>query len=91
VASVVLLCEYGFGELGLARIYAQILDDNARAIRFNTMLGYQLLRSGEAGKSVYFLTAEAFQGACSKLKPGLDKIASMSHRQPETPRDEDRR
>ena len=90
VASVVLLCEYGFGELGLARIYAQILDENARAIRFNTMLGYQLLRSGEAGKSVYFLTAEAFQRACAKLKPGLDKIALMSHRQPEASGEQDR-
>ena len=91
VASAVLVCEYGFGELGLERIYAQILDDNVRAIRFNTMLGYRLLQSGESGKSIYFLTAEAFQKACTTLKPGLDRIVAMGHYQPESTGEPDRR
>ena len=77
VAVVVLLNEYGFGHLGLERIYAQILDDNLRAIRFNKMLGYEFLESGDAGKSLYFLTKEAFRKASAKIKPALDKILAV--------------
>lgn len=74
VAVAVFVSEYGFGQLGLVRIYAQILDNNLRAIRFNKMLGYEFLESGEEGKSVYFLTEPAFQKACAKIKPSLDKM-----------------
>ena len=77
VAVVVLLNEYGFGHLGLERIYAQILDDNPRAIRFNKMLGYEFLESGDAGKCVYFLTKEAFRKSSAKIKPALDKILAV--------------
>jgi RimJ/RimL family protein N-acetyltransferase len=73
-AAVLLLNEHGFGQLGLERIYAQILDNNTRAIRFNKMLGYELLEPTDSGKSIYFLTKEAFRTASSNIRRGLEKI-----------------
>jgi UDP-4-amino-4,6-dideoxy-N-acetyl-beta-L-altrosamine N-acetyltransferase len=71
VAVAVLVSDYGFKRLGLLKIYAQILDDNPRAIRFNKCLGYELVEQGEAGKSVYVLTADSFRKASAKIKQGL--------------------
>lgn len=78
VAVAVMVSEYGFGKLRLEKIYAQILDDNTRAIRFNKTLGYRLWQSGDSGKSVYFLTPEAFEKANARLKPGLDKLLART-------------
>jgi UDP-4-amino-4,6-dideoxy-N-acetyl-beta-L-altrosamine N-acetyltransferase len=82
VAAVVLLSEYGFERLGLRQIYAQILDENVRAIRFNKCMGYELLRKGEAGKSVYVLTGDSFRTASSRLKAGLQNMTRAPEQKP---------
>jgi RimJ/RimL family protein N-acetyltransferase len=74
VAAALLLNDFGFERLRLERIYAQILDENTRAIRFNKMLGYELLEPTYSGKSIYFLTKEAFRRASSNIRRGLEKI-----------------
>jgi RimJ/RimL family protein N-acetyltransferase len=77
VGVAVLLSGYGFNDLKLQKIYAQILDDNTRAIRFNKFLGYEFLEKGETGKSIYVLTEDSFKKATAKIKPSLERMIAV--------------
>lgn len=52
---------YGFNELGLQTLFANILDDNPRAIRFNKSLGYKPTETVVGGvKRLYVLTRDDY-------------------------------
>jgi UDP-4-amino-4,6-dideoxy-N-acetyl-beta-L-altrosamine N-acetyltransferase len=74
VAVAVMLGDYAFRQLDLKTIYAQILDKNVRAVRFNKLLGNRLLSKGEGGLSTYILTRDSFRTASAKIRPSLDKM-----------------
>ena len=73
VAAAFMLTDYAFDTLQLQAIHANILDSNVRAIRFNKLLGYELMKTTEEGKSLYVLTADLFRTASAKTRPILDR------------------
>lgn len=65
--AALLLSDFSF-IINLRRIHAYILSDNARAIAFNTGLGYQLQPGQESlYKQHYILTKHTFEDKAGKL------------------------
>jgi RimJ/RimL family protein N-acetyltransferase len=77
VGVALLVSGYGFNDLKLKKIYAQIIDGNTRAIRFNKFLGYEFVEKGEAGKSAYVLSEDSFKKATAKIKPALERMIAV--------------
>ncbi len=66
---------FGFNHLKLNSLYAYILDDNYRAIRFNRSLGYIPTDQVEGmSKRLYVLTRDRFFESVAKYRNILDKI-----------------
>ena len=74
-AVIFLRNRLGFNDLKLDTLYAHVLDDNPRAIRFNKSLGYiPTEQCDEPGKRLYILTREKFFESFAKYKTFLDKL-----------------
>lgn len=66
---------YGFNDLGLRVLFAYIMDDNLRAIRFNQSLGYKPTDIVYDGiKRLYTLTCEDYYKNFRRYQKFLDNI-----------------
>jgi RimJ/RimL family protein N-acetyltransferase len=65
LAAILTLYDHGFGALALATITAHILSDNARAIRFNTALGFRCDGAQEGAANPRWSLARADYLGCS--------------------------
>ncbi|WP_291321196.1 GNAT family N-acetyltransferase [Desulfonatronospira sp.] len=74
-AVILLRNRFGFNDLKLNSLYAHILDDNHRAIRFNRSLGYiPTEQCEEPGKRLYILTRDRFFESVAKYRNILEKL-----------------
>lgn len=72
-ATIALRNGYAFNTLELNALYAYILNNNLRAVRFNQSLGYVPTDQLIAGnKRLYTLTKDAFWHHFKRFKPLLD-------------------
>jgi UDP-4-amino-4,6-dideoxy-N-acetyl-beta-L-altrosamine N-acetyltransferase len=64
--------EFGYNKLGLNKIYAHILDENKRAVRYNLSLGYEPTEKVNVkGNRLFVQTSESYKYKISKIKKVL--------------------
>ena len=66
------LTEFGYNRLGLNKIYAHVLDENKRAVRYNLSLGYEPTEKVNVkGNRLFCQTSESYKYKISKIKKAL--------------------
>jgi len=66
------LTEFGYNGLGLNKIYAHVLDENKRAVRYNLSLGYEPTEKVNVkGNRLFVQTRESYKYKISKIKKAL--------------------
>ena len=64
--------EFAYNKLGLNKIYAHILDENKRAVRYNLSFGYEPTEKVNAtGNRLFVQTRESYKYKVSKIKKVL--------------------
>ncbi|OHD06017.1 MAG: hypothetical protein A2086_06060 [Spirochaetes bacterium GWD1_27_9] len=67
------LFDFAFYELKLEKIYAYILPENVRAVKFNESLGFSFIEK-ESSMGKYILTTDNYEKSVSKFKKIINKI-----------------